>query len=349
MMRAVLVLTVVLGVAGPAARAQEATNSAELWHDPAQPMDARVKDLVGRLTLQEKVSQIRNGAAAVPRLGIPAYDYWSECLARRGAPRHRHGFSAGHRHGGDVGHAADSSGSATSSPPKARAKHNDYARTPQRRQRAIHRPDFLVAQHQYFPRPALGPRPGNLRRRSVSDRRDRRGVHPTACRATIRIMSRRWPAPNILPFTAARNPSGTALMRSRPSAIFTKPICRNSKRPCAKATWARSWAPTIPFMARRPARIHFLLTEISAQRNGDLTATWFPIAAPSTIFLPTTNSSPRRRQRPRDAVKAGCDLCCGTDYNALIERGEERVDHGTGNRSRLVRTRAKRAFPPGLV
>jgi beta-glucosidase len=49
-------------------------------------MDARVKDLVGRMTLQEKVSQIRNGALAVPRLGIPAYDFWSEAL--HGVARH---------------------------------------------------------------------------------------------------------------------------------------------------------------------------------------------------------------------------------------------------------------------
>ena len=65
--------------------AQDATNNPpaagpELWKDPSQPIDARVKDLVGRLTLDEKVSQIRNGAAAVPRLGIPAYDFWSEAL-----------------------------------------------------------------------------------------------------------------------------------------------------------------------------------------------------------------------------------------------------------------------------
>jgi beta-glucosidase len=52
----------------------------EIWKDAAQPMAARVGDLVSRLSLAEKIQEMRNGAAAIPRLGIPAYDYWSECL-----------------------------------------------------------------------------------------------------------------------------------------------------------------------------------------------------------------------------------------------------------------------------
>jgi beta-glucosidase len=52
----------------------------EIWKDPSQPLDARVKDLVSRMSLAEKVAQLRNGAPAIPRLGLPAYNYWSECL-----------------------------------------------------------------------------------------------------------------------------------------------------------------------------------------------------------------------------------------------------------------------------
>ena len=52
----------------------------EIWKDAAQPVAARVSDLVRRLSLSEKIQEMRNGAAAIPRLGIPAYDYWSECL-----------------------------------------------------------------------------------------------------------------------------------------------------------------------------------------------------------------------------------------------------------------------------
>ena len=52
----------------------------EIWKDPAQPMDVRVKDLVRRMSLAEKVQQMRNAAPAIPRLGVPAYNYWNECL-----------------------------------------------------------------------------------------------------------------------------------------------------------------------------------------------------------------------------------------------------------------------------
>jgi beta-glucosidase len=44
------------------------------------PFDVRVRDLVGRMTLDEKVSQMMNVAPAIPRLGIPSYDWWNEAL-----------------------------------------------------------------------------------------------------------------------------------------------------------------------------------------------------------------------------------------------------------------------------
>jgi beta-D-xylosidase 4 len=48
--------------------------------DTSQADDVRVKDLVSRMTLQEKVSQLVNTAAGIPRLGIPAYQWWQEGL-----------------------------------------------------------------------------------------------------------------------------------------------------------------------------------------------------------------------------------------------------------------------------
>ena len=50
------------------------------WKNPSLPLQARVKDLVGRMTLEEKVQQVCNVAPAIPRLGLPAYNYWNECL-----------------------------------------------------------------------------------------------------------------------------------------------------------------------------------------------------------------------------------------------------------------------------
>ena len=42
--------------------------------------EQRVNDVVSRLTLEEKVAQMLNATPAVPRLGIPAYDWWNEVL-----------------------------------------------------------------------------------------------------------------------------------------------------------------------------------------------------------------------------------------------------------------------------
>lgn len=48
--------------------------------DPSLPTQKRVDDLISRMTLDEKVSQMMNDSPAIPRLGIPKYDWWTEGL-----------------------------------------------------------------------------------------------------------------------------------------------------------------------------------------------------------------------------------------------------------------------------
>jgi beta-glucosidase len=50
------------------------------YMNPTLPMNERVDDLVARMTLEEKASQLVNQARAIPRLQVPAYDWWSEAL-----------------------------------------------------------------------------------------------------------------------------------------------------------------------------------------------------------------------------------------------------------------------------
>ncbi len=57
-----------------------AQTKSPLYLDPDQPLEMRVDDLVARMTLEEKILQMQNGAPAIPRLGIPAYDWWNEAL-----------------------------------------------------------------------------------------------------------------------------------------------------------------------------------------------------------------------------------------------------------------------------
>ena len=50
------------------------------FQDPTLPLEERVDDLVDRMTLEEKVSQMQQNAPAIKRLDIPAYHWWSEAL-----------------------------------------------------------------------------------------------------------------------------------------------------------------------------------------------------------------------------------------------------------------------------
>ncbi|TDX01593.1 glycoside hydrolase family 3 C-terminal domain-containing protein [Dinghuibacter silviterrae] len=50
------------------------------YQNPALPIPVRVNDLIHRMTLEEKVAEMVNTSAPVPRLHIPAYDWWSEAL-----------------------------------------------------------------------------------------------------------------------------------------------------------------------------------------------------------------------------------------------------------------------------
>ena len=74
---AVLVLT---GSAVVPSRLLAQAQSNPPYLNPALPIDQRVEDLVSRMTLEEKASQLVNQARAIPRLQVPAYDYWSEAL-----------------------------------------------------------------------------------------------------------------------------------------------------------------------------------------------------------------------------------------------------------------------------
>ncbi len=56
------------------------TSQKAIYADPAQPISVRVADLITQMTLSEKVSQMLHGAPAIERLGIPAYNWWNECL-----------------------------------------------------------------------------------------------------------------------------------------------------------------------------------------------------------------------------------------------------------------------------
>ena len=58
------------------------------YKDLNRSFEERTADLVSRMTLEEKVAQLQNDAPAIPRLEVPAYEWWNEALhgvARAGA------------------------------------------------------------------------------------------------------------------------------------------------------------------------------------------------------------------------------------------------------------------------
>ncbi|MCF5940339.1 PA14 domain-containing protein, partial [Xanthomonas perforans] len=69
---------VLLALACTAGAAHAATPPPYL--DTQRSFEQRAADLVSRMTLEEKAAQMQNAAPAIPRLGVPAYDWWNEAL-----------------------------------------------------------------------------------------------------------------------------------------------------------------------------------------------------------------------------------------------------------------------------
>ncbi|MDD6800783.1 MAG: glycoside hydrolase family 3 N-terminal domain-containing protein, partial [Firmicutes bacterium] len=105
----------------------------------------RAEELVGKMTLSEKISQISYDSPAIDRLGIPAYNWWNECLhglARAGTATV---FPQA------IGMAASFNDTlleevADAVSDEARAKYNDYKKMEDRR---IHYGNSVIKTKQY--------------------------------------------------------------------------------------------------------------------------------------------------------------------------------------------------------
>ena len=58
----------------------ETSTDKPIYLDPDQPPTARSHDLIARMTIAEKVSQMMADSPEIPRLGVPAYNWWNEAL-----------------------------------------------------------------------------------------------------------------------------------------------------------------------------------------------------------------------------------------------------------------------------
>ncbi len=307
----------------------------EIWKDPAQPLDARAKDLIGRMSLAEKVSQLQNTAPAIPRLGIPAYDYWSEALhgvANEGtATVFPQAIAMAATWDAQLIHAE-----ADVISTEGRAKFNDYTAQHNGNSRIFHGLTFWSPNINIFRDPrwgrgqeTYGEDPFLSGRLAVAFIHGLQGDDPDyikvmACAKHFAVHSGPEPERHrfdarpperdfyetYLPqFEAAVREGGVCGVMGSYNAIDGVPACADS----------------------------FLLTDILRGQWGFDGYIVSDCGAIHNIWGPQEHHYvPTAEEAAADAVKAGCDICCGGDYNALLKAvrkgmiSEQEIDSAMG-------------------
>jgi beta-glucosidase len=287
----------------------------EIWKDAAQPVAARVEDLVRRLSLAEKVQQMRNTAPAIPRLGIPAYDYWSECLhgvARAGtATVFPQAIGMAATWDTPLLHQA-----ADAIATEARAKHNDYAAKHNGNSARYYGLTFWTPNINLFRDPrwgrgqeTYGEDPFLTARLGVAFIRGLQGDDPKymkamACAKHFAVHSGPEPERHrfdatpserdfyetYLPqFEAAVREGHVGAVMGAYNSVYGRPACANP----------------------------LLLTDILRGQWGFAGHVVSDCGAIYDIWA-NHKFTATPEEAAAAAVKAGDDLCCGTDYNSLV-------------------------------
>jgi beta-glucosidase len=264
----------------------------QTYKDPNQPLEKRVEDLLSRMTLEEKASQLLSASQAIDRLGVPAYDWWNECLhgvARAGCATV---FPE------TIGVAATWDTDlvfrmATAISDEARAEHHEFVR---RGKRGIYQGlTFWTPNINLFRDPRWG--------RGM----ETYGEDPylTSRMAVEFIRGLEGNDPRYLKTVATAKHyavhSGPESSRHVFDARISETDLRDSYLPHFEAAIKEGGAfsvcaRTTAWTAYPPARIRGCWAT-SCAGSGDFPATWFPIAARSAIFT-------RGTKRPRPLPKA---------------------------------------------
>jgi beta-glucosidase len=287
----------------------------EILKDAAQPTAARVDDLVRRLSLAEKVQQMRNAAPAIPRLGVSAYDYWNECLhgvARAGtATAFPQAIGMAATWDAPLLHEA-----ADVIATEARAKHNDYAAKHNGDSARYYGLTFWTPNINIFRDPrwgrgqeTYGEDPFLTARLGVAFIRGLQGDDPKyvkamACAKHFAVHSgpelerhRFDAAPSerdfyetYLPhFEAAVREGHVGAVMGAYNSVYGEPACANP----------------------------LLLTDILRKQWGFAGQVVSDCGAIYDIYA-NHKFTAAPEEAAAAAVKAGDDLCCGTDYNSLV-------------------------------
>ena len=275
--------------------------------NPDLDFESRARDLVSRMSVEEKVSQLTNQAAAIPRLGVPAYEWWNECLhgvARAGVATvfpQAIGLAATfdeplmHEMAGVI---AD----------EARAKHHQFVRQGKRGRyqgltfwspniNIFRDPRWGRGQETYGEDPFLASRLG------VAFVKGLQGDDPRYYKV---IATAKHYAVHSGP-----EPDRHQLRRSPQRARSPRDVPPRVPRPGAgRRRWRPSWAPTTASTASRP-RPASACSWTSCARSGASTGTWSRTAGPSTTSTCATSWWRRRKRRRRSGSRRAATSSAG--------------------------------------
>ncbi len=170
------VVAVVLPL-GLAAADGAATASTPIYLDHVYPPAERAADLVSRMTLPEKASQmVSSMAAAIPRLGVAAYGWWNEAAHGVAREQTNDGGDPPDPDQHDVVPGLAVAGLDLEPGPGLPGGVADLRRGPRGGPRQPARPGLLLADRQSGPRSAVGPQRRDVRRGSAAHRGAGRAV-----------------------------------------------------------------------------------------------------------------------------------------------------------------------------
>jgi beta-glucosidase len=320
-----------------------------LYKNPSAPLDRRVEDLLSRMTLEEKVSQLTNDSAAIERLDVPAYNWWNECL---------HGVARAGRatvFPQAIGLAATWDTNlmfrvATAISDEARAKHHEFAR---RGKRAIYQGlTFWTPNINLFRDPRWG--------RGM----ETYGEDPylTGRMAVQFVKGLQGDDPKYLKVIATAKHyavhSGPESTRHTFDARVDERDLRDTYLPQFEAAVKEGGAYSVMCAYNRvdgePAcSSALLLAEILRKEWGFTGYVVSDCGAIGDIYL-NHKVAPTAEAGVSRAVKAGCDLNCGVEYSNLpsaVKQGLISVPEIDGALRRLLVARFKLGMfdPPEMV
>ena len=288
---------------------------------------------------------MKDVAPAIPRLGVPEYNWWNEAL--HGVARS--GLATVFPQA--IGLAATWNDSlmlriATVISDEARAKYHDYIAP--RQPSALSGAHVLVAEHQHLSRSALGSRPGDVRRGSVSHRHDRRAVHSRVAGQRSEVPQDRVDGEA---FRGAQRPGAGAPHvrrgRERTRSARELPAALRDGHQGRRRVLAH--VRVQPHRRQAGVRQRHAAARTSCATSGSSRATSCPTAARSTTSIGVTSSQPRPAEAAADGVKTGTDLECRSRRptprgrtRRVCRRGASGADHRGGDRRLGVATCSSR-------